>query len=144
MCLTQAGKELLVPAVVAEAHLLIGRSHHEAGQAAQAVAALEKALQAKPGWERGDEVLLALAQGLRAQKKLAEATARLKQLQGAYPKSPLRAHALYQLGQIAHDQKKDEEAVALYEQTVAQFPRSELAPQARYAIGMVWFARRDY
>jgi TolA-binding protein len=142
--LTQAGKDLNDPALAAEAYLLIGRSHHDAGQDAQAVAALQKALQAKPGWERGDEVLLALAQGLRAQKKLDEAAAGLKRLASAYPKSPLRADALYQLGEIAHEQKKDDEAVALYEQAAAQFPRSEAASRARYAIGRVWFARRDF
>jgi TolA-binding protein len=142
--LTQAGKELRDPALTAEAHLLIGRAHHDAGQAALASQALEKALQAKPGWERGDEVLLALALALRAQKKWTETTAQLKRLQTAYPTSPLRANALYQLGQIAQDQKKYPEAVALYEQTVAQFPKTESASQAQYAIGMVWFAKRDY
>jgi TolA-binding protein len=142
--LGQAVKEFPDPLLIAEAQLLIGRSHQDAGQAVQAVAALEKALQVRPGWERGDEVLLALAQGLRAQKKLTETAAQLRRLQSAYPQSPLRAHALYQLGQLAQEQKKDDEAVTLYEQTVAQFPRSEPAPQAQYALGMLWFARRDY
>jgi TolA-binding protein len=141
--LTQAGKELTGQALLAEAHLLIGRSHHDAGQAAQAVAAFQKALQIKPGWERGDEVLLALAQGLHAQKKADEAVAQLKRLQSAYPKSPLVAHALYQLGEIAQQQKKYDEALALYEQAVTRFPKSEPAHLAQYAIGTVWLTRRD-
>ncbi len=142
--LTQATRELRDPALLAEAHLLIGRSHHDAGQAGQAIVAFQKALQARPGWERGDEVLLALAQGLHGQKKPTEAAAQLQRLQAAYPKSPLRAHALYQLGEIAQEQKKYDEAVALYEKTAAQFPQSEPASLARYAIGMVWFTKRDY
>jgi TolA-binding protein len=142
--LTEAGKALPDPVLLAETHLLIGRSHHDAGRAPQAVAALEKALQAKPGWERGDEVLLALAQSLRAQKKLAEARAQLQRLQTAYPKSPLQAHALWQLGEMSQDQKKYDEAVTLYEQTVARFPKSEPASLAQYAIGTVWLSKRDH
>lgn len=141
--LTEAGKELQDPALTAESLLLIGRSHHDAGHATEAVAALQSALQARPGWERGDEILLALAQSLRTLKKLDETAAQLKRLPIAYPKSPLRAHALYQLGQLAHEQKKYDEAVALYEQTVAQFPGSAPASSAQYAIGLVWFAKRD-
>lgn len=142
--LTAAVRELRDPALAAEAHLVIGRSHHDAGQPAQAVAALQQALRARADWERGDEVLLALAQALRAWKKPAEAADQLKRLPTAYPKSPLRAHALYQLGQLAHEQKKYDEAVRLYEQTVTQYPGSETASSAQYAIGMVWFARKDY
>jgi TolA-binding protein len=142
--LTLAIKELRDPALTAEAHLLIGRCHHDTGRPAQAVAALEKALQAKPGWERSDEVLLALAQSLHAQKKWKEATAQLERLQRAYPKSPLQAHALYRLGEIAQQEKKYDQAVKLYEQTATRFPRSEPASLAQYALGTVWFAKRDY
>ena len=50
------------------------------GKPAEAVAALQKALQVKPDWERGDEVLLALAQSLRLEKKPDEAAVQLKRL----------------------------------------------------------------
>jgi TolA-binding protein len=142
--LTEARTALSDPALAAEAHLLMGRCHHDAGQSAQAVAAFEKALEAKSGWERGDEVLLALAQSLRAQKKLPEARAQLQRLQTAYPKSPLQAHALFQLGEMSQEQKKYDEAAALYEQTVARFPKSESAALAQYAIGTVWLSKRDH
>jgi TolA-binding protein len=141
--LTQAAKDLRDPALTAEVHLLVGRSHLDAGQAAQAVAALQEAVRVKPDWERGDEVLLALAQALRTQQKLDESAVQFKRLQTAYPQSHFRAYALYQLGEIAQEQKKYDEAVALYEQTVAQFPKSESASLAQYAIGMVWFAKGD-
>jgi TolA-binding protein len=142
--LTEASKDLRDPALAAEAHLLIGRSHHDAGDPARAVAALQQALKAKPGWERGDEVLLALARGLHAQKKRKEAGAQLERLRVAYPKSPLHAHALYHLGEIAQELKKYDEAVTLYEQTAARFPGSEPAFLARYAIGTVWSGKRDH
>jgi TolA-binding protein len=142
--LSEACTALREPALLAEAHFLIGRSHHNAGQGAQAVAAFEKAVQAKPDWERGDEVLLALAQSLRDQKKLPEARAQLKRLQTAYPKSPLQAHALWQLGEMSQDQKQYDEAVTLYEQTVARYPKSEPAALAQYAIGTVWLSKRDH
>jgi TolA-binding protein len=141
--LTQVARELKDPVLTAEAHLLVGRTHLDAGRPAEAVAALQQALLDRPGWERGDEVLLALAQGLRAQKKPEDAAAQLKRLPVGYPQSPLRAEALYQLAEIAHEQKK-EEAVALYEQVVAQFPTSEPASLAQYAVGKVWFARKDH
>jgi TolA-binding protein len=144
--LTLAGKELQAagqPALAAEAHLLIGRSYLNAGQHDQAAVALQKALEVKPDWERGDEVLLALAQCLRAQKKLTEMAVQLKRIQSVYPKSPLCADALYQLGEVAHEQKKYDEALTHYEQTVAQYPKSEPAAQAQYAVGLVWFARKD-
>ena len=142
--LTRAAKDLGNPDLLAESQLLIGRCHHEAGQSAQAVAAFQKVLQTKPGWERGDEVLLALAQSLHAQKKINESIEQLKKLQTAYPKSPLQAHALYQLGEIAQEQKKDDEAVSLYEQTIARFPKSEPAALAQHAIGTIWFSKGDY
>jgi TolA-binding protein len=142
--LTGALADLHDPALAAEAHLLIGRSHADAGQPAEAVAALQKALQAKPDWERGDEVLLALAQGLYAQKKLDESAEALRRLQAGYPQSPLRAHALYQLGEIAHGRKKYDEAAALYAQTVASFPGSEPAARAGYALGLVESARGEH
>jgi TolA-binding protein len=143
MFLTQAARDLSDPTLVAESQLLIGRSLHDAGRPTEATAALQKALQAKPNWERGDEVLLALAQCLRAQKKYDETAAQLRRLPTAYPKSPLRAHALVQLGQLAQEQNKPEEALSLYEQTVAQFPGSDSAPAAQHAIGMIRFAKGE-
>jgi cellulose synthase operon protein C len=142
--LTESIKELRDPALAAEAFLLIGRSHHDAGHPAEAVASLRKALEARPGWERGDEVLLALARALHAQKKPDEATAQLKRLQGDYPKSPLQAHALYHLGEIAQERKKYDDAVGLYERAAARSPGSEPAFLARYAVGTVCLTRRDY
>lgn len=142
--LTQSLRELREPALIAEVHLLMGRSHHDAGQAAEAIAALRKAIQVNPAWDRGDEVLLALAQGLRAQKKLDEAVVSLQRLHTAYPRSPYAAHALYQLGEIAHERKRYDEAVKHYEQTVARYPKSDAAPLAGHGIGLVWFAKKDY
>jgi TolA-binding protein len=130
--------------LLAEARLLIGRSHHDAGQAPQAAAAFQKALLAKPGWERGDEVLLALARSLHAQKKRAEATAQLERLRAAYPKSALQAHALYHLGEIAQERKEYDAAAAFYEQAAGRFPGSEPAGLARYALGTVWLAKKDH
>ncbi len=63
--LTQALVGLKDPTLAAEAHFLIGRAHQDAGRVAEAGIAFQKALQAKADWQRGDEVLLALAQAQR-------------------------------------------------------------------------------
>lgn len=141
--LTEAVAELKDPALVAEAHLLLGRAHQDAGRAAEAGAAFQKALQAKADWQRGDEVLLALAQAQRAQKLPAEAVNQLKRLTTAYPNSPFRAQALHDLGEIAYEQGKYDEAATQYEQAAAAAPKGEVAPQALYGVALVWVAKKD-
>lgn len=141
--LTDAATGLKDPALVAEAQFLIGRTHQDAGRAAEAIAAFQKALQARADWQRGDEVLVALAQVQRAQKQPAEAVNQLKRLATAFPKSPFRAQALYDLGEIAYEQGKYDEAAAHYDQAAAQAPKGDLAPLALFGSGLVWVAKKD-
>ena len=131
--LTPLVAELKDPVLVAETQLLVGRCHSDAGRPEPAAVAYRAALAAKPDWERGDEVLLALATSLQTQKKLPEAAAELNKLNATYAKSPFRDQALYQLAEIAFEEKKFPEAAAQYQQVFAQFPKSELS-----STGPIW------
>lgn len=142
--LTPLIAELKDPPLVAETQLLLGRCHSDAGRLDPAIAAFRAALVAKPDWERGDEVLLALAASLQSQKKLAEATAELNKLNAAYAQSPFRDQALYQLAEIAYEEKKYPEAAAQYQQVVTQFPKSDLAVAAQYGTGWSFYSKEDF
>jgi cellulose synthase operon protein C len=142
--LTAAVADLKDPALAAEAYFLLGRAHQDAGRAVEAGAAFGQALTAKADWQRGDEVLLALAQTQRARKLYADAVTQLKRLVSAYPKSLFRAQALYDLGEIAYEQGKFDEAAGFYDQAAAQAPKGDLAPQALYGAGLIWVARKDH
>jgi TolA-binding protein len=141
--LAKVAGEVKDAALIAEAHLLIARCHQDTGRLTEAVAALEKARQAKPDWSRGDAVQLALAQVLRAQKKPVEAVDHFRQLAKAYPASPLRAQAHYELGEIAHEQGRYEEASTQHEEAAALAPKSDLAPLALYGAGLARYAKKD-
>ena len=133
------------PAQIAESRLLIGRSHSDAGgQGPQAIAAFQAALQAKPDWERTDEVLLALALSLRGEKMLPPAVAELNKLVAGFPKSLIRDQALYQLGEIAYDEKKYDETINQNTLLLTQYPMSELAPLAQNGIVAASFAKDDF
>jgi TolA-binding protein len=133
--------ELKDPAQAAEGRLLTGLSDAAAGRHAPAVAVLQSALQAKPDWDRGDEVLTALAGSLRAEKKDADAAAALGKLLDAFPKSRFAADALYQLGEIAYAAGKPADAEARYAAVAERFPQSELAAPALYGVGCCRFAQ---
>ena len=136
--------KLLDPAQGAEARLLLGRAHRDAGRLPLAVASLEDALRVKPDWTRADEISLVLADSLRALAKPAEAAAELNRLLSAYPMSRLRDQALYQLGEIAVEQERFDDAVKQYETLLSQFPMSTIAPRAAFGIGRAKFAKQDY
>ncbi len=142
--LTPLVAELKDPPLVAETQLLLGRCHSDAGRPDPAIIAFRAALVAKPDWDRGDEVLLALAASLHSQKKLAEATIELNKLNAAYAQSPFRDQALYQLAEIAYEEKKYPEAAAHYQQVVAQFPKGELAAPAQYGVGWSLYSKEDF
>ncbi|HVC95112.1 MAG TPA: tetratricopeptide repeat protein [Pirellulales bacterium] len=142
--LTPVFPKLVDPALAAEARLLVGRAHRDAGRLPLAVASLEDALRAKPDWTRADEVSLVLADSQRAQVRPAEAVAELNRLLSAYPMSRLRDEALYQLGEIAQEQEKFDDAIKQYETLLSQFPMSTIAPRAAYAVGRAKFAKQDY
>ena len=142
--LTPALPKLLDPALAAEARLLVGRAHRDAGRLPPAVASLQDALRVKPDWTRADEVSLVLADSLHAQAKPAEATAELNRLLSAYPMSRLRDQAIYQLGEIALAREKFDDAVQQYETLLSQFPMSTIAPRAAYGVGRAKFAKQDF
>ena len=132
------------PALLAEAHLLVGRSHSDAGRAEPAVVAFRASLAAKPDWVRGDETLLALGITLRNLKKLPDAATVLTTLTTAYPQSPYVDQCLNQLGELAYEQGKYDDAVVNYRALVTRFPKSELAAAAQYGIGWSFYAKDDF
>ncbi len=131
------------PALIAEARYLIGRSHGEMKRHPDAVAAFRAAQQAKPDWDRLDEVQLALGVSLRAVNDPPNATVELTKL-NQIATSKLRDRALFHLGEIDRGLKKPDTAVAFYQQVVTAFPMSDLVPAALYGSGAALFEKPDY
>ncbi len=136
--------QLQEPAHLAEAHLLVGRSHAAKDRDQEAAAAYDKALQANPKWERADEVLLAAAQSLRQLDNLDGAKDRLNRLLNEFGQSTFAAQARYQLGEIAQRQDKPEDALNQFKQVVEKYADSEFAAPASYAMSVIYFAKEDY
>ncbi len=142
--LTQSIPTLKEPNLLAETYLLIGRSHGEANRPKPAIVAFQASVAANPKWERGDEVLFALALGLRTDKNDAAAANQLTKLNAAFPKSTFRDQAFYQLADIAFVAKNYDFAVTNYRQVVTGFPKGDTAPPAQYGIGSALFQKEDY
>ncbi len=142
--LTAVLPALKEPEQKAEAELLIGRSHAEMKRDKEAVAAYNAALQAAPNWDRGDEVLLAVAQSFVALEDSANATQRLEQLITKFAETTYRAQAVYQLGELAQGAKDYDKAIARYNEVLQKDPQSEFAGPAQYGLGAVNFAKEDY
>ncbi len=139
--LNQIVGQLKEPAHLAEARYLIGRNHGELKRHAEAVAAFKAAQQAKPDWDRADELLLALGVSLRAANDPVNAAAELAKLPAA---SKLRDRALFQLGEIDRGLKKYDTAVAFYQQVITGFPMSDLIPAAMYGSAAALFEKPDF
>jgi len=135
---------LKAPELVAEAQFLIGLSQTAMKRRPEAVAALRAARQAKADWERGDEVLLALATALVDSDQPDAAIVELNQLIQQFPKSEYGDRAWFRLGEIQADLKKFDAAVAAFQQVVARYPASEFAPLALYGAGSTLFDKADY
>ena len=131
------------PALMAEARYLLGRSHGEMKRHPDAVAAFRAAQQAKPDWDRLDEVLLALGVSLRAANDPPNAVIELTKL-NQIATSKLRDRALYHLGEIDRGLKKPDTAIAFYQQVVTGFPMSDLVPAALYGSGAALFEKPDF
>lgn len=130
------------PAQLAEARFLIGRAHGEQKRHPEALAAFRAAQQAKPDWDRLDEVLLALGVSLRATNDAPNAAVELTKL-NQIATSKLRDRALFHLGEIDRGLKKYDSAVAFYQQMVTGFPMNELVPAALYGTGAALFEKPD-
>lgn len=141
--LNQIVGTLKAPALIAEARYLLGRAHGEMKRHPDAVAAFRAAQQAKPDWDRLDEVLLALGVSLRAVNDPANAAAELAKL-NQIAASKLRDRALFHLGEIDRGLKKPDTAVAFYLQVVTGFPMSDLVPAALYGSGAALFEKPDF
>lgn len=131
------------PALLAETRYLIGRAHGEMKRHPDAVVAFRAAQQAKPDWERLDEVLLALGVSLRAVNDPPNAAAELTKL-NQIATSKLRDRALFHLGEIDRGLMKPDTAVTFYQQVVTGFPMSDLVPAALYGSGAALFEKPDY
>jgi TolA-binding protein len=132
------------PEMQAEAHHLIGRSQSRAGRHAEAVTAFDKALAAKPGWTRGDEVLFESAQAQKAAGQPAEAAKRYEQLLAGFPKSSLRPSAIYQVAEIARSGNDLDTAIRRFDELIRTFPTSEVVPAARYALAAAYESKGDH
>ncbi len=132
------------PEQVAEAEHLIGRGQARLARHAEAVAAFDRALAAKPGWSQGDEVLFEAAQSLRAAGQPAEAGKRLEQLLAGFAASPLRPTAIYQLAEIAREGADLDGAIKGFDEVTRTFPTSELAAAARYGLAAAYEAKGDH
>jgi len=142
--LTAVVPGLKVPELVAEAQFLIGISQTAMKRRPEALAALRAARQAKADWERGDEVLLALATALVDSDQPDAAIVELNQLIQQFPKSEYGDRAWFRLGEIQAGQKKFDAAVAAFQQVVARYPASEFAPLALYGAGSTLFDKADH
>lgn len=142
--LKQSVGALKDPAQLAEAHLLIGRSHSEAERAKESIPAFRAALQAHPKWERGDEVLYLLGRSLRIDKNDPGAAIEFNKLASQFPKSPFLDRCFYQLGEIDLAADKHDNAVTQYRKVVSTFPMSETAPLAQYGIGLAQYQKGDW
>ncbi len=131
------------PALIAEARYLLGRAHGEMKRHPDAVASFRAAQQAKPDWDRLDEVLLALGVSLRAVNDAPNAAAELTKL-NQIATSKLRDRALFHLGEIDRGLKKPDTALAFYQQVVTGFPMSDLVPAALYGSGAALFEKPDF
>ena len=141
--LNQIVTTLKDPALLAEARYLLGRAHGEMKRHPEAVAAFRAAQQAKPDWDRLDEVLLALGVSLRAVNDAPNAVIELTKL-NQIATSKLRDRALFHLGEIDRGLKKPDTAVAFYQQVVTAFPMSDLVPAALYGSGAALFEKPDF
>ncbi len=128
----------------AEAELMIGRAHATLSRHEPALAALAKARQHAPDWQRGDEVLLESARSLRAQDNPGDAKARLNELLSKYPQSALRARATFDLGEIARVENDPAEAQRRFTEAANNFGESDLRDPARYALAAVHFQAEEY
>lgn len=145
-CLTylnQAAAAIKEPAQLAEARYLIGRAHGEQKRHAEAIASFRSAQQAKPDWDRLDEILLALGVSLRAANDPANAVVELTKL-SQIATSKLRDRALFHLGEIDRSLKKPDTAVAFYQQVITGFPMSDLFPAALYGSAAALFEKPDF
>lgn len=132
------------PDLKAEAQLLIGLSHAESKRPAEAVKALQASRQAKADWNRGDEVLLALAKALNAVEQPDAAVAELTRLIQQYPKSHMGDRAHFRLGEIHATQKRFDPAIAAFQQVVTKYAESEFAPSAVYGAATAQFDKGDH
>jgi TolA-binding protein len=141
--LTPIVANLKDPALLAEARYLIGRAHGEMKRHPDAVASFRAAQQAKPDWERLDELLLGLGVSLRAANDPPNAAVELTKL-NQIAASKLRDRALFHLGEIDRGLKKPDTALAFYQQVVTAFPMSDLVPASLYGSGAALFEKPDF
>lgn len=142
--LKQAATGLKDTDLQAEAWLIVGRAHSEAGRTKESIPAFRAALKADPKWERGDEALLLLASSLRLDNNNAAATVELNKLLSQYPKSGLLDRCYYQLAEIELSAMKHDAAVAHYRQVVSSFPKSVTAPPSQYGVGLAFIHKADW
>lgn len=132
------------PELLAEAKFLTGLSYLGSKRPAEALTALQASRQSKGDWNRGDEVLLALATAFVETQQLDSAIAELNRLNQQYPNSEFADRAWFRLGEIQAQQKKFDPAVAAFQQVIARFPASEFVPRASYGSAAALFDKGDY
>ena len=134
---------LPTPAAKAEAHYLVGASHIELQQHAEAITALRSSLQADAKWRQADETRLALAQALRQSGQADAARKELEQLLTDFPQSATRDRARFRLAELAFAANDFARAVTNYRELLNTDAKSSLAPHALYGLGWSQFRGGD-
>ncbi|MCS7303774.1 MAG: tetratricopeptide repeat protein [Thermoguttaceae bacterium] len=131
-------------ALLAEAYYVLGASLLELKQPAQAIQALQNALQTDPQWRQADETLLCLAHAYWMADKRTEAKQTLQKFLQDFPKSRLLDRAHYWLAEYLYAEKDYPAAVAQYQKVLDQWAEGPMASVALYGLGWARLMAAQY
>ncbi len=123
------------PAQVAEAQLLLGQAHLQAGRASDASKAFDKSRRADANWARSDEAFLMVGQSLLTAGDKKGAVAAWNKLIAANPTARMADQARYKLAQLASSDGDFREAVTHYDQILKSANDPALIPYSLYGKG---------
>lgn len=127
-----------------EAWALLQANNQSGDQAAEAIAALTRFLEAYPDEQRAPTTLAQRALLKQQQKDFAGAAADFTLLQDRYPKAAERELAFQQKALLLGQQQQNKEMVETFRQLLQEYPKSQAAPQAHYWIGWTALENKDY
>ena len=136
--------QLMIPDQLAEAQFLIGASHYEQGQHAEAAKSLAESVRAQPKWRQADETLLFLSRAQKGLGKPLDARASVDKLLTDFPDSKLLDQAHYRLGEYLDAAGDYPASVAAYDVVLTKFATSPLAPYAAYGKGWAKMRAKDF
>lgn len=122
--------------LLAEAQYILGASLLELKRPAEAIQALQAAIQTDPQWRQADETFLCLAHAYWSAGKAQQAKQTLKTLLTQFPQSRILDQAHYWLAEYLYTEKQYAEAAEQYQQILTQWPQSPLSLPA--LLGLAW------